>query len=65
MMYALEFKQLACDISWDEITFVNQFQFGMCNGMKNLLFTMLNLSMLNQTITQVVQFDNKLLECQQ
>jgi hypothetical protein len=65
MMYALEFKQLACDISWDEITFMNQFQFGLCNDMKDLLFTMLNLSMLNKTITQVVQFDNKLLECQQ
>lgn len=65
MMYTLEFKQLACDISCDESTFRNQFQFGLCNDMKDLLFTMLNLSMLNKTITQVVQFDNKLFEFQQ
>ncbi len=64
-MYALEFKQLACDISWNEITFMNQFQFGLCNDMKDLLFNMLNLSILNKTITQVVQSDNQLLECQQ
>jgi hypothetical protein len=37
MMYAL-----TCDISWDEITFMNQFQVRLCNDMKHLLFTMQN-----------------------
>ncbi len=29
IIYALEFKQLGCDISWGETTFISQFQFGL------------------------------------
>jgi hypothetical protein len=41
-MYASGFKQLACDISWDEVALINQFQFGLHNGVRDLLFTMSN-----------------------
>jgi hypothetical protein len=46
-IYALEFIQLACNISWDEATFINQFQFGLRNDVKDLLFTLLHLSTLS------------------
>jgi len=54
VMYASDFKQLACDISWDEVTFISQFQFGLRNNVKDLLFTMSNPSTLSQAIAQVV-----------
>jgi hypothetical protein len=41
-VYAFEFKQLTCDISWDEVELMNQFQFGLYGDMKDLLLTMLN-----------------------
>lgn len=65
VMYAFEFKQSTCNISWDEIALMSQFQFRLRIDVKNLLLTMLNPMILNQTITQIVQCDNKLFEwCQ-
>ncbi len=54
-MYALDFRQLAYDISWDEVT----------HEVKDLLLTMLNLPTLSQTIVQVVHCDNMFFEHQQ
>jgi hypothetical protein len=51
MVYASKFKQLAYDISWGEATFISQFQFGLWNDVKDLLFTLLDLSTLSQAIT--------------
>jgi len=42
IMYALDFKQLAYDISWDEIALMNQFQYGLRNNVKDLLLNMSN-----------------------
>jgi hypothetical protein len=64
-MYAYEFMQLTCDISWDEATFMNQFSFGFRGDVKDLLLTMLNPMTLSQAIMQVVRCDNQLFECQQ
>jgi hypothetical protein len=64
-MYASYFKYLTCDISWDETTFINQFQFGQRNNVKDLMFTMLDLSTLNQAIAQGVRCDNKIFKFQQ
>jgi hypothetical protein len=61
-MYAFEFRQLTCDILWDEIAFMRQFQFGLHNDVKDLLLTMLNPMTLSQTTTQIVQCDNNLFE---
>jgi hypothetical protein len=41
-VYAYEFEQLTYDISWDEAAFMNQFQFGLCSDMKDILMTMLD-----------------------
>jgi len=38
-MYASKFKQLVCNISWDEVAFMNQFQFELCNNAKDLILT--------------------------
>jgi len=62
-VYASKCRQLAYDISWDEVALVNQFQFGLCGDVKDLLLTMLDPTTLNQTITQVVRCDNQLFEC--
>jgi hypothetical protein len=60
-MYASCFRQLACDISWDETTFMNQFQYKLQNEVKDLLFTMLDTSTLSPIIAQVVYY-NKFLK---
>jgi len=46
-VYAFEFRQLACDISWNEATFMSRFQFGLHSEMKDLFLTMLNPTTLN------------------
>ncbi len=64
-MYALKFKQLACDISWDEAALISQFQFGLHSDVKDMLLTILDLTTLNQAIAQAIQCDNRLFEHQQ
>jgi hypothetical protein len=49
-MYTSDFRRLSCDISWDEAAFMNQFQYGLCSNVKDLLFTMPNPSTLSETI---------------
>ncbi len=41
-VHASEFKQLTCDISWDEATFMSQFWFGHCGNVKDFMLTMLD-----------------------
>jgi hypothetical protein len=65
IIYALEFKQLACDISWGEAMLMSQFQFGLRGDVKDLLVTLLDPLTLSQAIAQVIWCDNKLCECQQ
>jgi hypothetical protein len=62
---ALDFKQLVSDISWDEVTLMNQFQYGLHNNVKDLLLTMLDPSTLSQAIDQVVCCNNKFFEYRQ
>jgi len=63
-MYIYEFRQLACDISWDEVAFMNQFQFGLRGDMEDLLLTMFDPMTLNQAIALVMRCDNWLFEPQ-
>ncbi len=44
------FRRLICNISWDEVALLNQFQYGLCNDVKDLLLTMRETSTLSQTI---------------
>jgi hypothetical protein len=63
-MYIYEFRQLACDISWDEVVFMSQFQFGLCGDVEDLLLTMFDPTTLNQAIAQVMRYDNWLFKLQ-
>jgi len=57
-VYAFGFKQFTCDISWDVVVLMSQFQFGLHEDMKDLLLTMLDPKTLNQVIVQTVCYDN-------
>jgi hypothetical protein len=64
-MYAFEFRQLACDVSWDEVMFMSQFSFILFGDVKDVLLTMLDPTTLNQIIAQAMCCDNRLFEHQQ
>jgi hypothetical protein len=57
-----EFRQLACHISWDEVTFMSQFQFGLHGNIEDLLLTMFDPTTFNHAIAQVMHCDNRLFE---
>ena len=63
--YASEFRQLACDINWDEPTLISQFYSGLQDGVKDLLLTLPDPSTLNEAINQAVKYDNYLFERRQ
>ena len=63
--YAPEFRQLACDINWDESTLINQFYSGLQDGVKDLLLTLPDPSTLDKAINQAVKCDNRLFERRQ
>jgi hypothetical protein len=64
-MYASDFRQLASDISWDEVTLMSQFQYGLHSDVKDLLLTMPDSSTLSQVIVEVVFCNNRFFQCQQ
>ncbi len=64
-MYAIKFRKITCDLSWDKATLMNQFQFGFCGNVKDLLLTMHDPTTLSQVIVQVVRCDNRFFECRQ
>ena len=39
-MYALDFKQLACNINWDEETLMSEFNWSLHDDVNNLLLSM-------------------------
>ena len=61
--YASEFRQLACDINWDEADLISQFYSGLQDGVKDLLLILLDSSTLDEAINQAVKCDNRLFEC--
>ena len=63
--YTSEFRQLACDINWNEPALITQFYFGLQDGVKNLLLTLLDPSTLDEAINQAVKCDNRLFERRQ
>jgi hypothetical protein len=64
-MYASKFKQLTFNNSWEDVVFMNQFQFGLHGDMKDLLLNMHDPTILNQAITQAMRCDNQFLEHRQ
>ena len=63
--FAAEFRQLACDVDWNENGFISQFWCGLCDDVKDLLLTMPQVNTLSEFITQAIACDNRLFERRQ
>ena len=63
--YASKFRQLVCNINWDEPALISQFYSGLQDGVKNLLLTLPDPSTLDEAINQAVKCDNRLFEHRQ
>ena len=61
-LYASEFRQLACDVKWDDQALCDHFRRGLRGDIKNLLLNFPEPTSLSQAISQAVQCDNRLFE---
>ena len=59
-VYASEFRQLACDVNWDDQALVDHFRRGLRINVKNLLLNFPKPTSLSQAISQAVHCDNRL-----
>jgi hypothetical protein len=57
LVYVVDFRQLACDVNWDDIVFISVFWWGLRNGVKNLLLN------LHDPLTLTKLLHNRLFEC--
>lgn len=64
-IYASDFRQLACDINWDEEALISQFYWGLRDDVKDLLLTLPDPQTLNEAISQAVKCDNRLFQRRQ
>ena len=65
-IYASEFRQLACDVNWDDQALVDHFRRGLRSNVKNLLLNFPEPTSLSQAISQEILCDNRLFEfCQE
>jgi hypothetical protein len=64
-VYASEFRQLACDINWDEQALMSQFYWGLRDDVKDLLLALPDPQTLNEAINQAVKCDNRLFQRRQ
>jgi hypothetical protein len=65
IVYASEFRQLACDINWGEAALIDQFRCGLCDDVQDLLLTLVDPSSFSEAITQAIRCDNRLFERRQ
>jgi hypothetical protein len=65
IIYASEFRRLACDVNWGEATLIDQFRCGLHDDVQDLLLTLVDLSSFSEAITQAIQCDNRLFERRQ
>jgi hypothetical protein len=65
IIYASEFRQLACDVNWGEAALINQFCCELRDDVQDLLLTLADPSFFSEAITQVIRCDNRLFECRQ
>jgi hypothetical protein len=42
IVYASEFRQLACDVNWGEAALIDQFRYGLSDDVEDLLLTLTN-----------------------
>lgn len=64
-VYASDFRQLACDINWDEEALMSQFYWGLKDDVKDLLLSLPDPRTLNEAISQAVKCDNRLFQRRQ
>ncbi len=65
IVYASEFRQLACDVNWGEAALIDQFRCGLHDDVQDLLLTLADPSSFSETITQAIRCDNRLFERRQ
>ena len=63
--YASEFRQLACDINWDELALICQFYSSLQNGVKDFLLTLHDSLTLDEAINQAMKCNYRLFERRQ
>jgi hypothetical protein len=51
IVYASEFRQLACDVNWEEAALIDQFRCGLRDDVQDLLLTLADPSSFSETIT--------------
>ena len=64
-VYASEFRQLACDVNWDDQALIDHFRRGLRSNVKNLLLNFPEPTSLSQAVSQAVLCDNRLFEFRQ
>lgn len=64
-IYAAEFRQLTCDLDWNDKAFINRFRFGLKDDVKDLLLTMPRTENLEEFMSQAITCDNRLFERRQ
>jgi hypothetical protein len=65
IVYALEFRQLACDVNWGEAALIDQFRCGFHDDVQDLLLTLTDPCSFSEVITQAIRCDNRLFERRQ
>jgi hypothetical protein len=65
IVYASEFRQLACNVNWGEVALIDQFRCGLRDDVQDLLLTFTDPSSFSETITQAIRCDNCLFERRQ
>jgi len=59
IVYALEFRQLACNVNWGEAALIDQFRYGLHDDVQDLLLTLADPSSFSEAITQAIRCDNR------
>jgi len=65
IVYASEFRQLACHVNWGEAALIDQFCCGLRDDVQDFLLTLADPSSFSEAITQAIRCDNCLFECRQ
>jgi hypothetical protein len=65
IVYASEFRQLACDDNWGKAALIDPFGYGLRDDVQDFLLTFANPSSFSEAITQAIRCDNRLFECHQ
>jgi len=65
IVYASEFRQLACDVNWGKVALIDQFRCGLRDDVQDLLLTLADHFSFSEAITQAIRCDNRLFERRQ